>query len=138
MQITAELLATHGACADQVAIVAREWPMGAEPTEAALLRAVELGLTIQWLRVFLPAPLRAECDRRAVEYDRQAAALLAGYNRQAVALWAEYARQAAALWAEYRRQAAALWVEYDRQAAALLAGYDRQAAPLLARLFGSL
>ena len=58
MIITAKLLTQHGACPDQVAIVAREWPKGAEVTEAALLRAVELGLDIAWLARMIPAPRR--------------------------------------------------------------------------------
>ena len=131
MKITAELLATNGACADQVAIVAKEWPDGAEPTEAALLRAVELGLSIWWLRGLLPMSLRAK-------YDRQEAPLWAEYRRQEAALLAEYDRQAAALWAEYRRQAEPLWAECDRQEVALLATYQAGLIAPLARAFAEL
>jgi hypothetical protein len=112
--ITHEWLVEHGACEDQRAVFAAEWPDGVELSEQSLYRAAELGLDLGWLaRQYLPTPLWAE-------YERQEAPLLAEYERQWAPLWAEYQRQRAPLWAEYERQRAPLWAEYQRQRAPLL------------------
>lgn len=102
MRITKEWLAGRRACQEEIDLFVSEWPDGVEVSEAALLRALNLGLGLDWfVENALPKPLLAE-------YGRQEAALLAEYERQAAALWAEYERQAAPLWAEYRRQKATL------------------------------
>ncbi len=49
MKITAKWLIERNACADQVAIVRREWPNGGEVTRGNLRRAADLGLDIDWL-----------------------------------------------------------------------------------------
>ena len=48
MLITRELLERRAACLDQAAIFAAEWPEGTEITLAAAMRAVELGLDLEW------------------------------------------------------------------------------------------
>ena len=114
MRVTRESLAALKACPDQLEIFAAEWPDGVEVSEAALLRAVELGLDLQWwASLALPAPLRDECER-------QVAPLLAEYVRQVAPLLAEYDRQRAPLRDEPHRQVAPLLAEFDRQVALLL------------------
>lgn len=46
MKITLDML--QGACEDQLAVFAREWPDGADVTRQNLERAVALGLDISW------------------------------------------------------------------------------------------
>lgn len=48
MTITAKQLRKLGACKQQVAIFAREWPNGCEVTLVTVLRALELGLDLDW------------------------------------------------------------------------------------------
>ena len=103
--ITVEWLTERGACHSQVVRFGAKWPDGAEPTEANLLRAVELGLDLSWLAHQLPGRLRSK-----------------------------YQRQGAPLFTEFHRQGARLWAEDDRQLALLRAEYERREAPLLARL----
>jgi len=79
------------ACSEQLDIFRREWPDGAPPTAATLVRARELKLDVEWaLSRILSAALSAE-------YGRQRAPLSAEYDRQHAALSAEYDRQHAAL-----------------------------------------
>ena len=119
--ITHEWLVEHGACEDQRDVFAAEWPDGVELSEAALLRAADLELDLEWFaEKYFPAPLLAE-------YRRQEAPLLAEYRRQEAALRAEYERQRAPLLAEFQRQRAPLWAEYQRQVAPLLWRISRAA-----------
>jgi len=49
MRITSAFLREYNACENQASIFDAEWPTGAELTLPNLLRAVELGLDIEWL-----------------------------------------------------------------------------------------
>ena len=124
----------RGACKPQRAIFKSEWPSGAEATLENVLRAVELGLDLEWGRRLFSPTARAEYDRRAAglraEYEQRDAWLWAGYERQVTPFRAEYDRQWAALRAEYDRQWAALWDEYQRQKATLWDEHQRQIATL--------
>ena len=60
MTITVQLLERLHACADQVAIFAREWPEGAEITTATVARAGALGLNRAWLARCTPGLTRAD------------------------------------------------------------------------------
>jgi hypothetical protein len=76
-----------GACREQRAVFRKEWPDGAPVTVRAALRAVALGLDLEWLASKLfPS-----------------------------SLWAEYERQEAPLWAEYERQEARILVPLLRK-----------------------
>lgn len=55
MRITAALLRRHGACAEQVAVVKKLWPHGAQPTVKVLTEAAAEGLDPWWLWNLLPA-----------------------------------------------------------------------------------
>ena len=114
--ITAEWLKKQRACRSQVVLFSAKWPHGAEPTEANLVEAPELGLDLCWLAQWLPRPLWDE------------------FLREVAPLFAEFQRKEASLLAEYVREAEPLWTEYERQRPPLREEYERQAAPLLARL----
>ena len=111
--ITLPLL--RGACPEQREIFEAEWPRGAEATLENVLRAVELGLSLDWGRKLFTPAARAE------------------YDRQTATLWAEYYREWALLRDEYKRQGAPFWqalVEHKWQVALLRAEYQRQIAPV--------
>ena len=108
--ITTRWLKKHKACSSQVVLFSAKWPHGAEPTEANLLQAVEMGLDLSWFAMKLPRPLLAE-------YKRQDNPLLAEYERQDNLLLAECERQRALLGAEYERQQALLLAHLMAQAA---------------------
>ena len=106
-RITAEWLREHGACREDVEVVAREWPGGARPLMATARKAVRLGLDLPWLVWhLLPAPARAAYW----EADAQA--------------WAAYREAEAQARAAYREAEAQAWAVYQETTAqALLAGW---------------
>jgi len=57
MYITVEMLREYGACSNQLDTFENEWPTGVEVTGETCLRAVELGLDVEWAAInLLPAP----------------------------------------------------------------------------------
>ena len=59
MYLTTDILYKKNACENQVAIFEKEWPDGVEITVEAILRAIELGLDIDWFADnFLFTPIR--------------------------------------------------------------------------------
>ena len=91
MKVTAKMLERKQACPGQVEVFKAEWPEGVIVTEEALLRAVELGLDLEWFALhWLSASIEAE-------YKRQRAAIDAEYKRQRAPIYAEYKRQIAAI-----------------------------------------
>ena len=116
-KVTVAWLRKHDACKEQVDTFKAEWPKGTLPTEKALLRAVELGLDIDWLAGhYLTAPALAE------------------YERVTAQAWAEYERVTAPALAEYQRVRAPALAEYQRVTAPALAEYKRVRVPALARI----
>ena len=88
--ITAAMLREREACEEAVWVFEAEWPSGVALSEAALVRAAELELDLEWfVGEFFPA-LRAE------------------YKRHEAPLWAEYQRLVTLLQAKYERQVARL------------------------------
>lgn len=97
--ITPAWLRARGACGEQVALLAQEWPNGAPVTRATLERALVLSLDIWWLSRFLPAPARRAYEeatasvRRAYEeataparraYDEATASLRRAYEEAVI------------------------------------------------------
>ena len=111
------MLRRFAACPGQRAIFKSEWPDGAAATLENVLRAVELGLDLDWGRRLFSPVARDE------------------YQQRVGALWAEHCRQIGALRDEYYRQDAALRDECQRQEATLLAEYQRQKATIWAAAF---
>jgi hypothetical protein len=54
----------RGACPEQREIFEAEWPSGAEATLENVLRAVELGLDLEWGRRLFSPTARAEYERQ--------------------------------------------------------------------------
>ena len=58
-RVTRKWLDRHCACPEEVRVFCREWPDGAEISQANLVRAHELGLDLAWfLEQVLSAPAR--------------------------------------------------------------------------------
>ena len=85
-RITAAWLREQGACEEQVAIVAREWPDGARPLLATARKARRLGLDVGWLAARLLrdselAAYRAVCAQARAAFEAVCdQALLAGWR----------------------------------------------------------
>ena len=74
MRITAEMLETKGACADQVAIFRKHWPEGARPLLRTIKKAARLGLDLDWFACgFLARSALAA-------YEEATASVLAAYR----------------------------------------------------------
>ena len=100
MKITRQWLKRRKACQDQVAIFDSEWPEGTEVTEASLLRAAELDLSLTWFaQHYLHSPsswveYRQQEERFWEKYWLQTEGFWAGYQRQtALCLWAIIAKE---------------------------------------------
>jgi hypothetical protein len=126
----------RGACSEQKRVFKAEWPAGASATLENVLRAVELGLDLEWGRRLFSPTARAEYDQQEAplraEYYREWALLRDEYHREWALLRDEHKREGALLRAEHKRQGATLWqawAEHKRQVALLLAKYQRQIAP---------
>jgi len=126
MKITKKLLIEKEACADQVETFAREWPDGVEVYEAACLRAVRLGLDLDWAaRRLLSKRARAKYVKAIAqarkEYKKAIAPAEEAYRKaiapvKAIAPWdekaatTEYAKAEAPVWAKYQKAVAlAFW-----------------------------
>ena|SRR3990167_3278772 len=99
-RITARLLESKGACADQVAKFRALWPRGVVPTEALALEHSGT-FDFQWAAINLLS-----------------ASAWAEYKRVCASAWAEYERVRGPARAEYERVCAlafvAAWAEYER------------------------
>ena len=114
MRVTANKLRKMGACKeDGIDVFAAEWPDGCNLTKKALLRAVEIGLDVDWFarEVLTGVAL--------TEYDKRVALLWAEYDKRVAPLRAEYDKRVAPLRAEFNKKVAPLWAEYDKQMALL-------------------
>lgn len=113
--ITLDRLA--GACQEQLALVRKEWPDGIPLTEASALRAVEVGLDLDWLAWRLLTP-----------------EALVKYEMAKVAPWADYKRVTTAAWADFERAKVAALAEYDRVENSASAAFERAKAMTLLAL----
>ena len=83
------------ACLDQVATFATEWPDGAEISAANIMRAVELGLDLDWwAERHLSTPALAA-------YKAEKAQALAAHKAATAPAWAAYKAATAPAWAAY-------------------------------------
>ncbi len=91
-RITKRFLQSKGACRDQIAIFAAEWPNGSEISLASLTRAAELGLDIGWLAAnTLEAPADAAYEAaRAPAYAAYKAAIAPAYAAYKAAIATAY------------------------------------------------
>ena len=101
-------LTSQGACVEQIATFAAEWPAGAAVTRANIARATALHLDLNWLATrLLRGPARAE-------YNRVRDLALAEYERVRGQAWAEYERVRGQARAEYERVRGPARAEYNR------------------------
>ena len=82
--ITSEWLRKKHACAQQVAVFEREWPDGAEITEANVLRALTLNLDIVWFAAVYLQP------SAWAAYEKATASAGAAYKEAIASAWAAY------------------------------------------------
>ena len=93
MKITKRQLQRLQACTEQVNLFATEWPEGCEVSEQNALRAIELGLDIDWLA------------KNVLTGDK-----LAEYEKVCAPAWAEYKKVRDQALAEYYKVCAMAFV----------------------------
>ena len=86
MKITKRQLQRLQACTEQVNLFATEWPSGCEVSEQNALRAIELGLDVDWLaKNVLTGDKLAEYDKvrdqAQAEYYKAYTSARAEYNK---------------------------------------------------------
>ena len=121
--ITAEWLREKGAGCDQLPRFAASFPHGARVTRAAIRKARQAGLRVEWLLRFIPAAARATFAA-ATEVPR---ATCAAATEEA---WANYAAVRAAAWATCAAATDAARATFEAATeAALLAALRESAQP---------
>jgi predicted DsbA family dithiol-disulfide isomerase len=116
--ITRAWLEDRGACHDQVATFAAEWPDGVEITREALLRAAELGLDLSWFADHVLSEQARQAYDVAIAPALQAYRVAIAPALQAYDVALEPARQAYRVALAQARQA------YDVAIAPALQAYD--------------
>jgi len=106
-RLTAKMLVSKGACADQVSKFRRLWPRGVVPSRAAIQRAEKAGLCLDWYaKHFLSASALATYDAaRAtawVTYDAARASAWATYEAARAPALATFDAARAPAWATHR------------------------------------
>ena len=113
--ITADWLREQGACNDQVAIVAREWPVGARITRKNLSRAAMLQLDIHWLAQFLDTKVQCKYTKNMApagrRYDKAVAAAWRRYEKAALMAWFAHEKTEVAF-CLYNKTATTAWRVY--------------------------
>ena len=92
MYLTTDILYKKNACHRQVAVFEKEWPDGVKITKKAIIRAVELGLDIDWFADnFLSAPIwKAYWKAMAPlekAYNEAIAPILKAYEEAKAPIW---------------------------------------------------
>ena len=81
MKITAKFLAEHDACPEQVALFRKTFPRDGSVTMKNLLKAVEAGLSIDWLDQFIPPERSKLYDETIAAARKLYAAAIAPANK---------------------------------------------------------
>ena len=120
MKITKRMLQAKGACPNQVAVFAKEWPRGATVTLKNCERAAKLGLNVHWVsKNLLPKKLDDA-------YKAQRKPLNDAYDAQRKSLYAAYEAQRKPLDDAYDAQRKSLDDAYGAQMlAGVLQNYER-------------
>ena len=109
MKITKCMLQAKGACPNQVAVFAKEWPRGATATLKNCKRAAKLGLNVHWVsKNLLPKKLDDA-------YGAQQKPLYAAYVAQRKPLYDAYVAQRKPLCDAYEAQRKPLCDAYETQ-----------------------
>jgi len=129
-RLTAEILVSKGACADQVSKFRRLWPRGVIPSRAAIQRAKKAGLDLDWYaKHFLSASALAT-------YEAATAPARATYEAATANAWATYDAATAPARATYEAATAPARATYDAARATALATYRASKANALADALG--
>ena len=120
MKITKRTLQAKGACPNQVAVFAKEWPRGATVTLKNCERAAKLGLNVHWVsNNLLPKNLddAYEAQRKPLDdaYWAQRKSLCDAYDAQRQSLDDAYVAQRQSLDDAYEAQWQSLDDAYDAQ-----------------------
>ena len=103
MYLTTDMLKEKNVCEGQVTIFEKEWPDGVKITKKAIIRAVELGLDIDWFA------------------DNFLSALTRKAYRKAIALaWKAYEEGIASAWKAYKEAVAPVQEAYEEAEALAL------------------
>ena len=120
MKITKCMLQAKGACPNQVAVFAKEWPRGATVTLKNCERAAKLGLNVHWVsKNLLPKKLDDA-------YGAQQKPLYAAYVTQWQSLDAAYETQWQSLDDAYEAQRKPLYAAYEAQRKSFYDAYEAQ------------
>ena len=120
MKITKCMLQAKGACPNQVAVFAKEWPRGATVTLKNCERAAKLGLNVHWVsKNLLPKKLDDA-------YGAQQKPLYAAYVTQWQSLDDAYEAQRKPLYDAYEAQRKSFYDAYEAQWQSLNDAYDAQ------------
>ena len=92
--ITKSWLEKNRACEEQVELFAATYPEGLKLRPGALIEAAKNGLTVSWLKQFLPASAQ-----RA--YDEAVASALHAYMGARASAWRAYEEAEASAWRAY-------------------------------------
>ena len=114
IKITAQMLRDKNACKNQVTIFEAEWPEGVEISQAAIHRAIELRLDLDWF-VFHLATATAWKAYREVEARARRA-----YGEATASAWQEYQKAGGKAWATAWR------IFNETRAMAICAAFDVQ------------
>ena len=112
--LTASFLSKHKACSKQVEIFRKEWPNGATLTLKNALRAVELGLNLDWVAENLLPP------KADAAYDKAWAKASAAYDKAMAEPYAAYAKAMAEPYAAYAKALAEPRAAHDKAMAKAL------------------
>jgi len=131
MKITKRMLQAKGACPNQVAVFAKEWPRGATVTLKNCERAAKLGLNVHWVsKNLLPKKLDDAylVQRKALydAYETQRKALCDAYDAQRKPLDDAYEAQRKPLYDAYEAQRKSFYDAYVTQRRSFYAAYETQ------------
>ena len=131
MKITKRMLQAKGACPNQMAVFAKEWPRGATVTLKNCERAAKLGLNVHWVsKNLLPKNLNDayEAQRKPLcdAYVTQWQSLDAAYEAQRKPLDDAYGAQLKPLYDAYVTQRQSLYDAYEAQRKPLYDAYEAQ------------
>ena len=131
MKITKRMLQAKGACPNQVAVFAKEWPRGATVTLKNCERAAKLGLNVHWVsKNLLPKKLDDAylVQRKALydAYETQRKPLYDAYEAQRKSFYDAYVTQRQSFYAAYVTQRQSLYDAYEAQREAFYDAYWAQ------------
>jgi len=130
MYLTADMLREKNACHRQVAVFEKEWPDGVKITKKAIIRAVVLGLDIDWFADnFLSAPIRKAYWKAMASVREAYNEVTAPVQKVFLIVPAEeaYEEAEASIWRAYRKVG---WEAYEKALTSALKAYREATSPI--------